>query len=174
MQKAPEIAFHHSASSVHIFQELHLTHAHTSAIKTLVPQNNLQLTSLQVPRKLPQKSFLKEEQLYIKWWLQQPHVIFCYGWMCQSPTNNIHETNHACLWIRLKICLPPHIVQNVSALLHKIHDIRHRHGVQLSKLLTQPEKDKDSMSMWHSGLKCGVKIVQYVKQIRKVHTMNYC
>lgn len=84
---------------------------------------------------------MKDEHLF---YLNQPHaaILFSLRWLCQSPTNNIHETNHACLWIRLNICLPPHIIQNVSTLFHQIHDIRHRQGVQPNKLLAEPQSTR--------------------------------
>lgn len=79
--------------------------------------------------------FLSESWVLVLFWKDDFRGIH----KLQSRTDNIHETDHPRLWVRFKIRLPPDIVQNLPALLNQIHDVRHRQGVQASKLLEDKE-----------------------------------
>ena len=61
--------------------------------------------------------------------------------VCVSPTNNIHESDHARFWIWLKISLPPNVIQSVSALFHQVHNIRHRQAIKTTVLLVGNTRD---------------------------------
>lgn len=67
--------------------------------------------------------------------------LFWFVCVCLSPTDNIHKSDHARFWIRLKVSLPPNIVQRVSALLHQIHNIKHRQAIKTAILLVEKQRD---------------------------------